>query len=38
MARTTGRDVPRYTFHVHSRSELPPRLGETARMHRLLPV
>lgn len=37
MARTTGRDLPRYMFHVHSRSELPPRLGEIARMHRLLP-
>jgi hypothetical protein len=31
MARTTGREVPRYIFHVHAHSELVPRLVELAR-------
>jgi hypothetical protein len=31
MARTTGRDVPRYIFHVQAHSELVPRLVELAR-------
>ena len=35
MARTTGRDVPRYIFHVHSHSELVPRLTELARTYRM---
>src|ERR1019366_2139387 len=35
MARTTGRDVPRYIFHVHAHSELVPRLVELARTYRL---
>ncbi len=37
MARTTGRDVPRYIFHVHAHSELVPRLVELARTYRLAP-
>jgi hypothetical protein len=35
MARVTGRDVPRYIFHVHSHSELVPRLVELARTYRM---
>jgi hypothetical protein len=35
MAHTTGRDVPRYIFHVHAHSELIPRLVELARTYRL---
>ena len=35
MARTTGRDVPRYIFHVHAHSELVPRLVELARTYRM---
>jgi hypothetical protein len=37
MARTTGRDVPRYIFHVHAHSELVPRLVELARTDRMAP-
>jgi hypothetical protein len=37
MARTTGRDVPRYIFHVHAHSELVPRLVELARTYRMTP-
>ena len=37
MARTTGRDVPRYIFHVQAHSELVPRLVELARTYRLTP-
>jgi hypothetical protein len=37
MARTTGRDVPRYIFHVHAHSELVPRLVELARTYRMAP-
>ena len=35
MARTTGRDIPRYIFHVHAHSELVPRLLELARAYRM---
>jgi hypothetical protein len=35
MARTTGRDVPRYIFHVLAHSELVPRLVELARSYRM---
>jgi hypothetical protein len=35
MARTTGRDIPRYIFHVHAHSELVPRLLELARTYRI---
>jgi hypothetical protein len=37
MAYHTGREVPRYIFHVQSHSELVPRLLELARSHRLAP-
>jgi len=37
MARTTGRDVPRYIFHVQAHSELVPRLVELARTYRMAP-
>lgn len=37
MARATGRDVPRYIFHVHAHSELVPRLVELARTYRMAP-
>lgn len=32
MAQTTGRDVPRFIFHVHKNSELLPHLMELARV------
>ncbi len=35
MARSTGRDVPRYIFHVQAHSELIPRLVELERMYRM---
>ena len=35
MARSTGRDVPRYIFHVQPHSELIPRLIELERTYRL---
>jgi len=35
MARPTGRDVPRYIFHVHAHSELVHRLVELARTYRM---
>ena len=35
MARTTGRDVPRYIFHVQAHSELVPRLVELERSYRI---
>jgi hypothetical protein len=35
MARTTGRDVPRYIFHVQAHSELVPRLVELARAYHM---
>lgn len=35
MARTAGRDVPRYVFHVQAHSELIPRLIELERSYRL---
>jgi hypothetical protein len=35
MARTTGRDIPRYIFHVRAGSELVPRLVELARTYRM---
>lgn len=34
MARTTGRDVPRYIFHVQAHSELVTHLVELARSYR----
>jgi hypothetical protein len=34
MARATGRDVPRYIFHVQAHSELIPRLIELGRTYR----
>jgi hypothetical protein len=34
MARTTGRDLPRYIFHVQPHSELIPRLVELERSYR----
>ncbi len=37
MARATGRDVPRYIFHVRAHSELVPRLVELARTYRMAP-
>jgi hypothetical protein len=37
MARTTGRDVPRYIFHVQSHSELIPQLVELERRYRMAP-
>ena len=37
MARTTGRDVPRYIFHVQAHSELIPQLVELERRYRMLP-
>ena len=35
MARTPGRDVPRYIFHVQAHSDLLPRLVELERSYRL---
>jgi hypothetical protein len=35
MARATGRDVPRYIFHVQAHSELIPRLIELERSYRI---
>jgi len=35
MARATGRDVPRYIFHVRAHSDLVPRLVELARTYRM---
>jgi hypothetical protein len=35
MARSTGRDVPRYIFHVQPHSELIPRLVELERTYRM---
>ncbi len=35
MARTTGRDVPRYIFHVQAHSELVARLVELERTYRV---
>jgi hypothetical protein len=35
MARTSGRDIPRYIFLLRPESELVPRLIELARDHRL---
>jgi hypothetical protein len=35
MARATGRDVPRYIFHVQAHSELVPRLVELERSYRI---
>lgn len=35
MARTVGRDVPRYIFHVQSHSELVGRLVDLARSYRV---
>lgn len=35
MARSTGRDVPRYIFHVQAHSELVPRLVELERGYRI---
>lgn len=35
MARSTGRDVPRYIFHVQPHSELVPRLVELDRSYRM---
>jgi hypothetical protein len=35
MARTTGRDVPRYIFHVHAHSELIAQLVELDRRYRM---
>jgi hypothetical protein len=35
MARATGRDVPRYIFHVQAHSELVPRLVELERSYRM---
>jgi hypothetical protein len=37
MARSAGRDVPRYMFHVRAHSELIPRLIELERSYRLAP-
>ncbi|OFW20921.1 MAG: hypothetical protein A3H97_10250 [Acidobacteria bacterium RIFCSPLOWO2_02_FULL_65_29] len=36
MARATGRDVPRYIFHVQAHSELIPQLVELERRYRML--
>ena len=35
MARATGRDIPRYIFHVRAHSELVPRLVELERSYRM---
>jgi hypothetical protein len=35
MARATGRDIPRYIFHVHAHSDLIPRLVELERSYRM---
>jgi hypothetical protein len=35
MARSTGKDVPRYIFHLERRSELVPRMLDVIRDHRL---
>ena len=35
MARTVGRDVPRYIFHVQSHSELVGRLVDLVRGYRV---
>jgi hypothetical protein len=35
MARSPGRDVPRYMFHVQSHSDLIPRLVELERSYRM---
>ncbi len=35
MARSPGRDVPRYTFHVQAHSDLIPRLIELERSYRM---
>ena len=35
MAYHTGREVPRYIFHIQSHSELVPRLLELARQYRI---
>ena len=35
MARTTGRDVPRYIFHVQPHSDLIPQLVELERRYRM---
>ncbi len=35
MSRSTGRDVPRYIFHVQPHSELIPRLVELERTYRM---
>jgi hypothetical protein len=35
MARATGRDVPRYIFHVRGHSDLMPRLVELERSYRM---
>jgi hypothetical protein len=35
MARVTGRDVPRYIFHLQPHSELVPRLVELERSYRV---
>jgi hypothetical protein len=37
MARTTGRDVPRYIFRVQPHSELIPQLVELERRYRMAP-
>lgn len=37
MARVTGREVPRYIFHVQPHSELIPQLVELERRYRILP-
>jgi hypothetical protein len=37
MARTAGRDVPRYIFHVQHHSELIPQLVELERRYRMAP-
>lgn len=35
MSRATGRDMPRYIFHVQRHSELIGRLVEIQRLYRL---
>jgi hypothetical protein len=37
MARATGRDVPRYIFHVQAHSELIPQLVELVRRYKMSP-
>ncbi|OFW14617.1 MAG: hypothetical protein A3F69_00375 [Acidobacteria bacterium RIFCSPLOWO2_12_FULL_66_10] len=37
MARSTGRDVPRFIFHVQAHSELVARLVELERSYRMVP-